>query len=128
MSAGDVDGLLALYARDAIFEDPVGWGPRTGRDTLRAHIESAMAGNVREVAEDPVAGQDGLHVLTPVTAVMDYRPRGPVYVERGWLPAPERAEPMRLRCRYMMLIRVGESGLIEDMKAFWGRGDIETLG
>ncbi len=128
MSEGDLDGLLALYAPEATFEDPVGSGPQTGREALRAHLESAMTANVKEVAEDPVAGQDGLHVITPVSSVMDYRPRGPLYVERGWLPAAQGPEPSGLRRHHMLLLRVGESGLIEDMQAFWGRGDIETIG
>jgi steroid delta-isomerase len=128
LNAGDVAGVLELYADDAGFEDPVGAGRQTGREALRAHLESAVAANVKEVAEESVAGQDGAHVLTPVTAVMDYRPRGPLYVERGWLPAPTGPEPTGLRCQYALLLRVGESGLIEDMQAFWGRDDIETVG
>lgn len=128
VSEGDLEGLLALYAPEATFEDPVGAGRQTGHEALRAHFGSALAANVKEIAEDPAAGQDGMHVIMPVTATMDYRPRGPVYVERGWLPGPEGAEPSGLRCQYMLLLRVGESGLIEDMQAFWGRGDIEAVG
>ncbi|MDT0544770.1 MULTISPECIES: nuclear transport factor 2 family protein [Streptomyces] len=126
LSAGDVDALLELYAKDATFEDPVGAGGRAGHEALRAHFESAVAGNVAETVEDTVVGQDGAHVLSRITAVMDYRPRGPVYADRGWLPAPQAAEPTGLRCHYALLLRVGESGLIEDMRAFWGRPDIET--
>ncbi|MGO4753951.1 nuclear transport factor 2, partial [Streptomyces sp. 2MCAF27] len=103
-------------------------GRQSGRAALRAHFESAVTANVLEVAEEPVAGQDGLHVLMPVTAVMDYRPRGTVYADRGWLPTAGQPEPTGLRCQYMLLLRVGESGLIEDMQAYWGRGDIEAIG
>lgn len=126
LSAGDIDALLDLYARDATFEDPVGTGTRTGHDALRAHIGSAIAGNVRETVEDTVVGQDGTHVLSRITADMDYRPRGPVYADRGWLPPPEGAEPAGLRCHYALLLRVGASGLIEDMRAYWGRPDLEV--
>ena len=77
LSAGDIGALLDLYAPDATFEDPVGSGVRSGRTALRAHFESAIAGNVRETVEDSVVGQDGTHVLSRITAVMEYEPRGP---------------------------------------------------
>ncbi|KAK1178081.1 nuclear transport factor 2 family protein [Streptomyces sp. NBS 14/10] len=125
LSAGDIDALLDLYAEDATYEDPVGAGGGSGREALRAHFESAVAGNVQETVEDTVVGQDGTHVLSRITAVMDYRPRGPVYADRGWVPPPSGAEPAGLRYHYALLLRVGESGLIEDMRAYWGRPDIE---
>ena len=134
MNAGDVDGLLELYTPDVTFADPVGWPQQTGHAALRAHLESAVAAHVRETPGEPVAGQDGKSVLLPVTSVMDYWPRGPVYVERGWIPAPEQPErpeqpdPGGLRCMYVLALRVGEAGLVEDMRAFWGRGDIEITG
>jgi ketosteroid isomerase-like protein len=126
LSAGDLDGLLGLYAADATFEDPVGVGGVTGHEALRAHFESAVAGNVSETLEESVVGQDGAHVLARITAVMDYRPLGPEYLGHGWLPAPDGAEPTGLRRHYALLLRVGESGLIEAGQAYWGRGDIET--
>lgn len=126
LSAGDIDGLVDLYARDATFEDPVGAGALTGREALRAHFASAVAGHVEETVEDMVAGQDGTHVLSRVTAVMDYRPRGPLYADRGWTAPPQGAEPSALRCHYALLLRIGGSGLIEDMRAYWGRPDIEV--
>ncbi|MFH8371799.1 nuclear transport factor 2 family protein [Streptomyces sp. NPDC018031] len=126
LNAGDVDALLELYAPDAAFEDPVGAGRRTGHRALREHFGTAVAGHLRETVEDTVVGQDGAHVLSRITAVMDYHPRGPVYAERGWLPAPGAAEPSALRCHHALLLRVGESGLIEDMRAYWGRPDLEV--
>ncbi|MFK4268598.1 nuclear transport factor 2 family protein [Streptomyces milbemycinicus] len=126
LSEGDIDGLLDLYAKDVTFEAPVGAGGQAGHEALRAHFESAVAGNVDETIVESVVGQDGEHVLSRITAVMDYRPRGPLYADRGWLPAPEGAEPTALRCHYALLLRVGESGLIEDMRAYWGKPDLET--
>lgn len=125
LSSGDIDGLVGLYAKDATFEDPIGSGRLAGHEALRAHFASAVAGNVEETLEDTVVGQDGTHAVSRLTAVMDYRPRGPLYVDRGWLPAPQGTEPAALRCHYALLLRVGASGLIEDMRAYWGRSDIE---
>jgi steroid delta-isomerase len=127
MTAGDVDGLLAMYAPEAVFESPVGWLQQQGHEALRAYLSGPAAAQVRETAGEPVAGQDGEHVILPVTAVMRYQPLGPVYMDRGWLPAQPDPEPAGLRCRYMMLLRIGAGGLIEDMRSFWGRGDLETI-
>ncbi|MGP3970991.1 nuclear transport factor 2 family protein [Streptomyces sp. 6N223] len=126
LSAGDIEALLELYAKDATFEDPVGTGALSGHEALRAHLATAVAGNAGETVEDVVVAQDGEQVLAQITAVMDYRPRGPVYADRGWLPTSDATEPAGMRCRYALLLRVGESGLIEDMRAFWGRPDLEV--
>lgn len=128
VNAGDVDGLVALYAEDVTFEDPVGSGERRGRDALRAHFERTVAANTREVVGRPVAGQDGLHALVPVTTVMDYRPKGPEFAERGWLTLPAGPEPERLQCESVHMIRTGDGGLIRESRTFWGRTDIEVVG
>jgi steroid delta-isomerase len=126
VNAGDVDALVALYADGAAFEDPVGSGRQTGWDALRAHFEKTIAANTQEVTGKPVAGQDGIHALVPITAVMDYLPKGPIFAERGWLTFGAEAEPRRLKCEYVLMIQAGANGLIEDSKAFWGRSDIEV--
>jgi steroid delta-isomerase len=126
VNAGDVDGLVALYAEGAGFEDPVGSGRRLGRDALRAHFEQTIAANTREVTGKPVAGQDGMHALVPITAVMDYLPKGPGFAERGWLTPSGGLEPKRLKCEYVLMIRAGADGLIEESRAFWGRSDLEV--
>lgn len=128
LSAGDVEGLLELYADDVAFEDPVGWDRRTGRDALRAHIEEAVAAHALEVPGEPVAGQDGAHVLASVTAGMDYLPRGPLFAERGWLTPPADPEGKRLERYYVLMLRVGPDGLVQELKAFWGRSDLKVVG
>jgi steroid delta-isomerase len=127
MNAGDVDGLLDLYAPEVTFEDPVGWSPQTGRDALRTHFREAVAANTHEAPGEPVAGQDDVHVLIPVTAIMDYLPKGPEFVERGWLRPPEDPEDKRIKRDYMLMIRTDAEGRIEDLKVFWGRSDLEVI-
>jgi steroid delta-isomerase len=62
LSAGDAEGVVALFADDATVEDPVGSAPKVGRDVLlafyqgaieRAHPAVTVAGPVRAV---PAAG------------------------------------------------------------------------
>ena len=128
ISAGDLDGLLDLYADEVTFEDPVGSGPRTGREALRAHFAECVAAGIAETPGEPVAGQDGVHTLVAVTAAMDYLPKGPVFAERGWLTAPDDPEGKRLRCEYVLMLRTDAQGRIEELKAFWGRSDITVTG
>jgi steroid delta-isomerase len=126
VSAGDVDGLLALYADEVAFEDPVGSGRRKGRDSLRAHFEESVRARVSETPGEPVAGQDGLHALVPITAVMDYLPKGPGFAERGWLTPPDKPAGSRIRCEYVLMIRTTGDGRIAESKAYWGRSDIDV--
>jgi steroid delta-isomerase len=74
-----------------------------------------------------VAGQDDVHVLIPVAAIMDYPPKGPDFVERGWLRPPEDPEGKRLKRDSMLMLRTGDAGRIEELKVFWGRSDLEVI-
>ncbi|GAA2100756.1 hypothetical protein GCM10009801_73490 [Streptomyces albiaxialis] len=124
LSVGDLDGLMAMYAENVTFEDPVGSGRRRGRDALREHFARSVEAGIDETTGQPVAGQDGLHALAPVVSVMDYLPKGPEFVERGWLDPPSATDEARLTCAYVLVLRTGVGGLIEDLRAFWGRSDL----
>jgi steroid Delta-isomerase len=126
VNAGDLDDLLALYADDVTFEDPVGSGPQTGRAALKAHFAKSIEANTVETPGEPVAGQDGRHSLVPVSAVMDYLPKGPVFAGRGWLAPPAEPDGKRLKCDYVLVIGTSTDGLINELQAFWGRSDLEV--
>ena len=121
MNAGDVDGLLGLYADEVVFEDPVGGDRQRGRDALRTHFTQAVAANTHEAPGEPVAGQDDVHVLIPVTAIMDYLPKGPDFVRRGWLSAPRKQRESASSATTCSMLRTGDDGRIEELKVFWGR-------
>jgi steroid delta-isomerase len=42
MSEGDLDGIVALFAPDARWEEPVGTPPAVGRDAIRARYKAAL--------------------------------------------------------------------------------------
>src|SRR5262245_2056917 len=46
LSRGDCDGIMTLYADDAVVEDPVGSPPRRGREAI-AELYRSAAGKVR---------------------------------------------------------------------------------
>ncbi|WP_116210206.1 nuclear transport factor 2 family protein [Streptomyces olivoreticuli] len=127
INAGDVDAVVELYAPDAVLEDPVGLPPISGHEALRAHYGSLLAAHVREEAAEPVAGQDGTHVLLQVTSVMDYLPAGPLHAERGRLKAPDDPRTARLRRTAMLVMRLDEAGLIRHVKSYWGTSDLTVL-
>src|SRR2546423_3069100 len=128
VNEGDLDGLLKLYAPDIRFEDPVGSGWQVGHAAFRAHAGAAIAGQVFEDFAEPIGCHDGAHAAVQVTATMRFLPNGPLLVRYGVVDPPAHPETARLRVRYVMFIRVGASGLIEEMRAFWGRSDIHAIG
>lgn len=127
VNAGDVEGLLKLYAPAVRFEDPVGSGERIGHGALRSHAGGAIAAGVYEAPGEPVAAPDGRHAAVPVTATMNFLPNGPLMVRFGLLDAPADPATARMEFSYVMVIAVGAGGLIEDMRAYWGRDDVRFV-
>jgi len=101
LSRGDVEGRLALFAPDAIFEDPVGAGPMVGHEALRAFW---MAGGGVEVWTRldfiSVAGDEAAYVFTAEVV------GGP---------------DDRVTIRTIETIEVDDNGLISRMRAYFDR-------
>ncbi|WP_328869738.1 nuclear transport factor 2 family protein [Streptomyces sp. NBC_00287] len=127
INAGDVEGLLALYSPAVRFEDPVGAGPRVGHGALRSHIAGAVAAAVHDAYGEPVAAPDGRHAAVPVTSTMNFLPNGPLMVRYGMLDTPEEPQNARMEFTCMLVVEVGPGGLIEEMRAYWGRSDVRFL-
>ncbi|MDT0343454.1 nuclear transport factor 2 family protein [Streptomyces litchfieldiae] len=123
----DIEGLLRLYSPDVRFEDPVGSGMRYGREALRAHGNSALASNAVEIPGTPVANRNSQQAIVPIAATMDYLPLGPSLTRMGILPTPRRPVGQRMRCHFIMLVRAGADGLIEEMQGIWGRTDVALV-
>ena len=58
INAGDVDGVHALFAGDAVIEDPVGSLPRTG-DEIRRWFVDTIAFGTRIEPVGPIRGSHG---------------------------------------------------------------------
>lgn len=60
LNGGDLDAIVALYADDAVVEDPVGSEPKRGLDAIRAfyaesvkmELQVQLQGPVRAVADE----------------------------------------------------------------------------
>lgn len=109
VDSGDIEGILALYAEDALVEDPVGSPPLVGieaiagfyRDGLgRANARAELTGPVR------VAGRSG---------AMPFR------VDLDWGGRP-------CSIQVIDVMEFDEQGRIRSMKAYWGEGDLQWHG
>lgn len=109
IGAGDVDGVLALFADPLHVEDPVGDKTFTARAEYRAHIARLVSYGVHEVPGTPVAGLDREHVALPIT--VELRPEG---VPQGKI----------VRISLIAVMRIDGDGLIRQMRVISGRTDM----
>ena len=104
----DKDGWLALYAADAVVEDPVGPSPfdpqgngHRGKDRIAAFWDATIATTERldfEIVDSFASGYEVANVGT-ITATL---PGG-----------------HQMRTDGIFVYRVGENGLITSLRAFW---------
>ncbi len=127
VNAGELEELLKLYAPAVRFEDPVGSGERIGHGALRSHVRNAMACRVHELPSEPVGSPTGRYAAVEVSSTMNYLPNGPLIARTGVFDPPGDPETARIRIDCIMVIRVGEDGLIDDMRAYWGPSDVLVL-
>jgi len=73
LTAGDAEGLVALYAEHATIEDPIGSDPHRGIEAIRAFYQGA-AGTVTMKCSGPVRVA-GFEAATPL--VVRIGPEGP---------------------------------------------------
>lgn len=102
----DLDAVLAMYAPDATLEDPVGSGPVSGTDAIRAFYERGIA-----------MGLDGKRT-------------GPIRKAANTLAFPFhlRIEGSGIAIDVIDVFELGDDGRIIGMKAYWGRENITKLG
>ncbi|MET9258343.1 nuclear transport factor 2 family protein [Streptomyces sp. NPDC048182] len=104
INAGDIEGVLDLFADDIVFEDPVGRPPMVGKDDLRRHLELAVSCGTHEVPGPPMTSMDDRFVVTPTTVTVR-RPR-----------------PMTFRI--VGIVELDERGLGRRVQAYWGVTDV----
>ena len=105
-NAGDASGLVALFASDAVIEDPVGTPSRRGEE-IAAWFADSVAFNARITLVAPFRGS---HANEAAMAFdVEFTPPG----------SP------RLLIRSVDVFCFGEAGLITSLRAFWGPDDVE---
>ncbi len=94
----DLEAILALYADDAVVEDPVGSDKHVGIDAIRAFYSGAMGAKVQAELTGPVrlAGQEAAFPFT--ITVMG----------------------ANLAIDIIDVFRFNDDGKVVEMRAFWG--------
>ncbi|MDR0209936.1 MAG: nuclear transport factor 2 family protein [Pseudomonas putida] len=107
VDAGDIDGILALYAEDATVEDPVGQPPLRGIGAIsefyrqglgRMNVSAALTGPVR-------ATHNGCGAV-------------PFRVDLQW-------DGRDCSLQVIDVMEFDEQGLIRSMKAFWSEVNLQ---
>ena len=106
INAGDRDGVLALFARDAVIEDPVGSPPKTGEE-IRAWFSDTIAFDTHIQPVAPIRGSHA-NAAALVFDVTFQPPEGP-----------------RLLIRSLDVCTFDGEGKITSLKAYWGPEDME---
>ncbi|MBV2234643.1 MAG: nuclear transport factor 2 family protein [Sterolibacterium sp.] len=110
LNAGDLEGIMALYAEDATVEDPVGTGTKQGTAEIRAFYEMAIASGAKLTIVGPQTGSSSDYAAMPV--VVDLAQPG--------LPA--------MKINVIETMRFNEAGKVIEMRAYWGPEDMGPAG
>lgn len=99
-NAGDAEAIGALFAADAVIEDPYGTPPMEG-EAVREFFRNGVAAGVRLTLDSPIRTSYGDRAAMAFTVSM-----------------PD------LTIKVIDVMRFDESGLIRHMQAFWGPSDM----
>lgn len=111
----DIDGIVKLFEAGATIVDPVGAPPVTGEEALRAYFQRVVHEfDTHDVPGTPSGAQDGQSVGIPLKATIN-NPQDPT-------------GGGRLDVNVISIFQIGESGLIGEMRAYWGLTDITPTG
>ncbi|MET0270471.1 MAG: nuclear transport factor 2 family protein [Sphingomonas sp.] len=100
-AAGDPDAAAALYAEDAVVEDPIGSPPQHGRAAIRAFYAESMKTGARLKLEGPIR-LAGDYAVFPFSVNLHY-------------------EGSDKRIDVIDTFRFDENDLVVEMRAFWGQ-------
>ena len=106
LNAADLDAIVALYADDAVVEDPVGSVPQRGLADIRAFYARSLRLPLQVELEGPVRAVAG-------EAAFAFRVS---FAIKG----------RRTTIRPIDVFRFNEAGRIVHMRAFFGPSDITT--
>lgn len=109
LNAGDLEGVLALYADDATVEDPVGADVRRGAAEIRAFYEIAIASGAKLTIVGPQSGSSSDYAAMPL--IVD-------------LAQPELP---KMRLNVIETMRFNAAGKVAEMRAYWGNEDMSMV-
>ncbi|WP_230381095.1 steroid Delta-isomerase [Pseudomonas guariconensis] len=108
VDAGDIDGILRLYAEDAVVEDPVGQAPLQGLDRIAEFYRQGL-GQMKVSAR----------LTGPVRATHNGCGAMPFRVDMQW-------DGRDCSLDVIDVMTFDERGLISSMKAYWSEVNLST--
>lgn len=103
----DLDGIVALYAEDAVVEDPVGSPPRQGLTAIREFYKVAIESGARLKLAAPIRASHG-NAAAMAFEVQLQMPQGQAVIH------------------VIDVMRFNEQGKFVSMNAFWGKSDMQA--
>lgn len=103
-NAGDLDGIVNVFAADATVEDPVGTPVKRGHDELRAFFSVGVEAGARLILDGPVRCADRFAAF-------------PFHVELTWDGAVTRIDVIDV-------FEFDAGGKVTAMKAYFGPGNM----
>lgn len=100
-SIPDAEAIVALFAEDAVVEDPYGTPPHEGRAAIRKFFENAVASGARLTLDGPIRGSHGDMAAMAFTVNV-----GDIVI------------------RAIDVMRFNDDGLVVHMQALWGPSDM----
>ncbi|MEJ6656165.1 MAG: steroid Delta-isomerase [Pseudomonas sp.] len=107
-NAGDVAGIVALYADDATVEDPVGTEVRSGRKPIEEFYGYAVATGAKLRLDSPIRASRSNFAAMAFTVSVNH-------------------EGHDSQFRVIDVMSFDENGKIASMRAFWGESDIVQM-
>lgn len=109
VSAGDVDGVVALYAENATIEDPVGVPAQSGREAIVKFYQNACATSVKIKVLSGPYGSFGNSAAMVAEVLVDVPGQGPTRIE------------------LIEIMEFDAQGKISAMRAYWGQDDMKPV-
>ncbi len=103
-NAGDADAIMALFAADAVVEDPVGSAPKS-RPEFEAFIRQGVAFGARLALVAPIRGSYANHAAMAFTVT---------FIQAG----------RRVVTDSLDVMTFDAAGKIIRMEGYWGPGDV----
>lgn len=106
LNAADLDAITALYADDAVVEDPVGTAPKRGLAEIRAFYAGSLRLKLQVALEGPVRAVAGEAAFA--------------------FSVSFEVQGRKTTIRPIDVFRFDEAGRIVQMRAFFGPGNISV--
>lgn len=104
LNRGDAEAVIALFADDAVIEDPVGTGPKQGQ-AIRDWFQQAVAMKAQLTLATPIRGSHGNAAAMAFTVTTEWEGRS-------------------VRIRSLDVCTFDEAGRITRLEGYWGPDDV----